>query len=201
MHFDFSGKYFGFVLVPICHINALNGCHIVDWRIGTCKDNPHRIWWQLIEESSIDLHLSSQLIFKGLHSCWHLRLHQWLKLKVNSGGYPICGSQKLQQALLVLPMSSCEMSQNKSFLLWKPSWDSEEGYCLHVWSLESCYPILMNHISCLKLWCLVNPMKLKLLWHFLIILIKSYDHDLDIIWSQNFAVSGQESSSWLFKHS
>jgi hypothetical protein len=135
-------------------------------------------WWQLIEESSIDLHLSSQLIFKGLHSCWHLHLHQWLKLKVNPGGYP-SGSQKLQQALLVLPMSSCEMSQNKSFLLWKPSWDSEEGYCLHVRSLEPCYPILMNHMSGLKLWCLVNPMKLKLLWHMMTFSYKSHQ----IIWS------------------
>jgi hypothetical protein len=102
-----------------------------------------------------------------------------LKLKVNSGGYPICGLQKLQQALLVLPMSSCEMSQNKSFLLWKRSWDSEEGYCLHVWSLEPCYPILMNHISRLKLWCLVNPMKLKLLWHMTTFSYNSHQ----IIWS------------------
>lgn len=141
----------------------------MDWRIGTCKDNPHSFWWQLIEESSIDLHLSSQLIFKGLHSCWHLHLHQWLKLKVNSRGYPICGSQKLQQALLVLPMSCFENVLEIQ----------KEGYCLHVWSLEPCYPILMSHISHLKLWGLVNPMKLKLLWHMTSFSCKSHQ----IIWS------------------
>jgi hypothetical protein len=64
-------------------------------------------------------------------------------------------------------------------LLWKRSWDSEEGYCLHLWSLEPCYPILMSHISHLKLWGLVNPMKFKLLWHMTSFSCNSHQ----IIWS------------------
>ncbi len=110
----------------LMHFERVPHCGLEDWHMQRWST---QLLMAVIEESSIDLHLSSQLIFKGLHSCWHLHLHQWLKLKVNSGGNPICDSQKLQQALLVLPMSSCEMSQNKSFLLWKPSRDSEEGYC------------------------------------------------------------------------